>query len=492
MRLQHGPEPHDEPQDILDSPHATQAVVRGGVWRISSYLAANALAVLSAAVVVRYLGVQNLARYTIVVSLMTVITGVFEAGLTNLGVRESTVRERADRQQFLRDLLGLRLTVAVAGVGVGVVVATAAGYPGVMVTGTVVAGLGVVAYTLQSHYATALQTELRLGWYSALEFVRQLGFTSFAVLVAGLDLGLLALLAVPVPAQLIVLVVTVGLVGSVVPRGVSFSAARWRALLGQSVPVVAATAVSVVYSYVAILIMSVVSTEHQTGLFSAGFRIVTVLLAIPGLVVSAVLPVLARAARDDRARLEIGMQRTFEVSLVLGAGLALLTVIGAPIAIAVVAGPAFQDSVSVLQILGAALLPTSVVAFGGFGLISLGAYKQILVCSVIGLIVTVGLTIGLSSPLGADGAAIANLAGECTIAVLYIIALARNGVATNYRPAALSVLAAIPGIVLAVIMPWPAIVEVLCAAVLFGGSAIALGIVPPELRAALPMRRLRG
>jgi O-antigen/teichoic acid export membrane protein len=234
-----GPVDPDEPQDILDSPHATQAVVRGGAWRVSSYLVGNGLAVLSAAVIVRYLGVQNLARYTVVVSLMTVISGVFEAGLTNLGVRESAVLDGGARRQFLRDLLGLRLVVAAVGIVVGVAIAVVAGYPHEMVAGTAVAGLGVVAYTLQSHYATALQTQLRLGWYSALEFIRQLAFTTFALLFVALDLGVVGLLAVSVPAQLAVLIVTMLLVGQAVPLGVSFAARRWRALLSSAVPVVA-------------------------------------------------------------------------------------------------------------------------------------------------------------------------------------------------------------------------------------------------------------
>ena len=51
--------------------------------------------------------------------------------------------------------------------------------------------------------------------------------------------------------------------------------------------------------------MSYVSTDEETGYFSAAFRIVEVVGVIPWLLVSAGFPILARAARDDDERLAL-------------------------------------------------------------------------------------------------------------------------------------------------------------------------------------------
>ena len=59
--------------------------------------------------------------------------------------------------------------------------------------------------------------------------------------------------------------------------------------------------------------MSLVSTAVETGYFSASFRIVEVLIAVPAMLVTAAFPILARAARDDAARLRYALQKLFEV-----------------------------------------------------------------------------------------------------------------------------------------------------------------------------------
>src|SRR5579859_3165142 len=114
--------------DILDSPEAGRAVVRGGIWRLGSYTGANVLAVVMAAILVRYLGVRGIGRYVTVISLTTLVSGVFEAGLGNLGVREAAVLQGAEREAFLRSLLGLRVLVALAGMFVATALALALGY----------------------------------------------------------------------------------------------------------------------------------------------------------------------------------------------------------------------------------------------------------------------------------------------------------------------------------------------------------------------------
>jgi O-antigen/teichoic acid export membrane protein len=474
------------PSDILDTPEAARAVVRGGVWRVGSYVGANLLAVGMAAILVRYLGVRGLGRYATVVSVATLVSGVFEAGLGNLGVREAAVLHGAERDAFLRSLLGLRILVGVAGIFVAVAVAVALGYSRVMVEGVAVAGTGILVYTLQTHYATALQVELRLAEYSVIDLVRQAILTALVGIFVLLDFELLALLAAPIPTNLVLVVVTVWLVRRTMPLTASFAVRTWRALVGRSLAVAAATATAVVYSQIAIVLMSVVSTQTQTSLFAASFRVFAVLAAIPGMLVASVLPILSRAARGSRDRLYVGLQRTCDVATVLGAGLAALTVVGAPVAIAVVAGSEFDGSIDVLRLHGAALLPTSVIAFAGYGLMSLGAFRTILACNLVGLAITAALASVLGAADGATGAAIGNLSGESALALLYVTAIARRGFHLRWRIPLLACLAGGAAVAAGLATPLAAVVKLLVAAAVFGALTLRLGLVPSELRGAFP------
>jgi len=476
-----GSDARDLPQDILDTPHATQAVVRGGLWRVLAFLVSNGLAVFSAVVIVRYLGVVDLGRYTAVVALTTLVGGLFEAGLGNLGVREAATLHGSQRDRFLRKLLGLRLLVAALAMVISVGVVALLGYTSQIVIGTAVASAGGFAYTLQTHYATALQLDLELGRFSFLDFLRQVAFTAFAVLFVVLNLGIVALLAVPAPAHLVVLAATLFFVHGKMPLGFSADPRGWRPLLEKSLPVAMTVGVGVVYSYLTILLLARIGTPEETGIFSASFRIYGVVAAVPGLLVSSLLPIFSRAHRDDAARLRGGLQRTFEVSVLIGAGLGLLTVVGAPVAIAVVAGPDFDGSVPVLQIQGAAVLMTSAAVVGGFALLGMGAYRASLWCNLAGLAVVAAFTAALVGPLGAEGAALANVVGDFALACGYLYVVWRRGIVMRWRVPLASVAIAAVLAAVALALHLPPIVEAIAAGALFVGMAWVVGIVPKEV-----------
>jgi O-antigen/teichoic acid export membrane protein len=474
------------PGDILDSPEAAQAVVRGGIWRIAAYVGSNLLGVVLAAVMVRYLGVRGLGRYATVISLTTLISGVFEGGLGSLGVREAAVLGGEQRVAFLRALLGLRLVVGVVGIFGAMLVALALGYASTMVVGVALAGTGILVFTLQTHYATVLQTELKLARYSSLELLRQAVLTALVGLLVALDLGLLGLLAAPILANLVVVAVTVWLVRRSMPIAAAFAIRGWRALSGRSLAVAAATATAVIYSQIAILLMSVVSTQAQTGLFSASLRIFGALAVIPGMLVASVLPILSRAVRDSHERLRIALQRTCEVATVIGAGLAALTAVGAPVAIAVVAGSEFDGSIDVLRLHAIALLSTSVIAFAGYGLMSLGAFRTIFFSNVVGLLLTAALTVVLGTADGAIGAAIANVVGESALAFMYVMAITDRGFGVSWRLPLLACVAGGAAVGAGLALPLPAVPQLLVAAVVLVALTLGLGLLPDELLRVLP------
>ena len=78
--------------DILDTTEAGPRVIRGSVWRLGGYLAGILVTTLSAAVLLRHLGVVDAGRYVTVVSLVAIAGGLSDLGLTAIGVREYTTR----------------------------------------------------------------------------------------------------------------------------------------------------------------------------------------------------------------------------------------------------------------------------------------------------------------------------------------------------------------------------------------------------------------
>ncbi len=416
--------PHGlDPVEILDAPTAGGRVIRGSIPRIGGYLAGVLLGVLSAALMIRHLGVADWGRYVTVTSLVAIVGGLSEAGLSAIGAREYVTREGAERDRLMRNLLGLRLAITALGVVGAIVFALAAGYTGLLVVGTLLAGLALLLNVAQQMYMIPLGTALKIAWVSGLDLARQVLTVMAVVLLVGAGARLLPFLAIPLPVGLIVLAATFVLVRGAIPFRPAFERAQWKHVLQLTIVYSAAAAVASVYASLTVVIGSLLTSAREIGYYGASFRIFIVLSAIPVLAVNLAFPILARAAHNDATRLKYVMQRLFETALIFGTWLSLATVLGASFAIDLVAGPDFEKSIPVLQIQGAALVATFLTVMWGTGLLALHRHKALLFANLIGLATSGLLTVLLVPDHGAKGAAVATLAGESALALSYTFAL---------------------------------------------------------------------
>ena len=476
--------------DILDLPEAGPTVIRGGVLRVLGYVAGAGISVGSAVILLRYLSVADFGRYTQVIALVTIVAGLTDAGMTSIGVREFSVREGAVRDALMRNLLGIRLVLTAVGVAVALGFAIVAGYTSAMVAGVALAGAALVFQVTQGTVGVPLQAGLRLGLVTALDLLRQAG-TALA-LVAGVvaGAGLAVLLAAPLPVAIALLALTCWLVRGSVRLAPAFDWGSWRWLLMLTLPFAVATAVGVIYAYVTVVLMSVVSTEQETGIFGAAFRVFVVVAAIPGLLVMTAFPVLARAARDDHRRLGYAVQRLFEVCVILGVAVALVTVVAAPTIIEILAGAKYDRSVPVLRVQGIVLLASFLVALGGFALLSLRRHRALLLANGVALATASALTLALAPEHGAVGAAYANLGGEAVLVAGYFLALSRgeNGARISFELMPRVALAAAAGVACAFAIPlYPLLVATLAGAV-YASALVLLRAVPVEVFEAMRLR----
>ena len=480
-----------ESPDVLATAAAGPAAIRGGTLRVGGFGAGVLLGLVATALLFRHLGVVETGYYVTVLSLVAVVGGVSDAGLTAIGVRELSVRSRSDRDDFVRNLLGLRVALTFAGILFAVGFAVAAGYPDAMVAGTVLSGIGLLLQSLQATLAISLMSALRLGWVSAADLLRSFASTVLIVLGVLVGSGLVAFLSVPIFASLLMLAFTAWLVRHDIPLVPAFHGRAWRELLRDVLPYSVAVAAGVLYFRIAVLIVSLVASEEATGLFSASFRVVDVLVAVPALMMGAAFPIFSRSAHDDHDRLAYGFGRTFEVSVILGAGVMLMVAFGAPVAIDVVAGPDFAASVDVLRIQSVGVGANFVGAFWAFSLLSLRLHRELLGINLLALALVTVLVAVLATTAGAQGAAVGTALAEVATIVIYPLVLRRR------HPELMPSLASLPRVALALalaatiaLVPVPALAQLAMVVLVYVALLLALRAVPAEL--LVEARRLRG
>src|SRR5205823_2594685 len=97
-----------------------------------------------------------------------------------------------------------------------------------------------------------------------------------------------------------------------------------RRLAREAAPIALALAMNVLYLRLLVVLVSLITTRHETGLYGTAFRVVELFVGIPPIVIGVAIPLLAVAGAEDRARLAYGVQRLSEVAVALTAGLALV------------------------------------------------------------------------------------------------------------------------------------------------------------------------
>lgn len=480
-------EPPEE--SLVASRTAGPAAVRGSVLRGAGYAATILLSLVSAPLLIRHLGIAAFGRYTAVISIVTIIGGLTDAGLLNIALREWVTRRGSDRAELARSLLGIRLELSAAGVALGVWFAALAGYDRVLVIGTLIAGVGMVLQAVAHLLSVPLQADLRFGWTSAIDVARQLVSVLLIVGLVLIGATLLPFFAVTVPAGLVMLVVAAVLVHRSMPLTPRFRGMAWWPLVRDTLPYAAAVAINTVYFRVTIVVMSLIAAAQQTGYFATSFRVTEVLVGIPAFAVGAAFPILSHAAAADRPRFAQASERIFELALIAGTAMALLVVLSAPFVIDVLAGAHGAPATPVLQIQGLALVATFLAAAAAYPLLSLRRHTALMVANGAALAMNAVLTLVLVPLDQAKGAAIAAVLAETCLAVGQVVLLVRSG--ETRLP-----FGSVPGVALAgaagaapLLLDIHPVLRTLLGAAIFLSLITVFGMLPPELRHLVRTRR---
>lgn len=474
----------------LTAPGAGGRAIRGGAIRTAGYGVGLVLTAAASIPLLRHLGVVRFGQYTTVIAIVTVVQGVTDAGLTLVGQREYVHADAERRRTLLADLVGIRLLLTPLGVLLGVVFAIVAGYPNALVTGTVLAGIGVVLSVLAATLTMPLGAELRYGAVTGTDLARQLTIVIAIVALVVAGAGLVPFFVAYVVAGAVAVAVAlafVGVRGWVAPR---FAWREWRPLLREAAPIALSSVVNVTYVRTLIILASLLATARQTGLFATSYRISEILLGVPQLMIGAAFPILAHSGAADEGRLAYVLQRMGEAALLVGVGLGLVLAVGAAPIVAVLGGPRYAGAASVLRIQSVAIAAAFMTQLGTFGLVAVRRQRALVLVNALALATVLVLGCTLIPLLQADGAALAASVGETLLALTALTMLARA------RPALRPDLRHVPKLALAAalgggcaLLPIPDAVAAVLAAAVYGGVALALRVVPTELLEALVLRR---
>jgi O-antigen/teichoic acid export membrane protein len=483
--------PVEDPLLLAD---AGLRAIRGGAIRVAGYVAGSALAAAASVLLLRYLGVADFGRYVTVMSLIGIVTGLTDLGLTLVGQREYVLREsEASRRELVATILGVRIVATPIGIALAVVFAVGAGYGHTLVLGTLVAGCSLVLGNAVLALVIPLTVELRFGAVAATDVARQLVTVGGNAILVVAGAGLLAFFGVHVAATLAAVLVAVLFLGKrsvVVPR---FALAEWRVILREAAPMGVALVVAALYLRTLVVMSSLLTSDYQTGLFATAYRILEILVAIPALMVGSAFPIMAKSGFTDEERLRNVLQQLLEATVLLAILLVVVVAIAAEPLVRILGGSQYAPAAPVLRIEAIALLGSFASVIWTTGLIAVRRQAALIVINVTALISVVVLGGALIPVAGAKGAAAAAAGGEGLLALTALVMLVRER--PTLRPsfrfvprllpaaAAAGLCGLIPGI--------PALGDAAIAVAVYAAATFAAGAVPGEATRALMSWRRR-
>jgi O-antigen/teichoic acid export membrane protein len=214
-----------------------------------------------------------------------------------------------------------------------------------------------------------------------------------------------------------------GLLGSATP---TFDRAVWRELQAAALPLGFFMISLNLYSYVDTVILGVMRTNAETGLYGAAYRIYEGLTYPPSIVASLVTPRLSYLFVHDRAKVNRLLVRTLSGAAAMGVVIGGVGVAVATPLVTLLFGASFADAARPLQILAGGALFVFCTWILHAAAIATNLDRRLFMTTVIGLGSNVGLNLLFIPRWGINGAASATVIAEAVTVLLLLVQLRRH------------------------------------------------------------------
>lgn len=307
------------------------------------------------AIIIRKLGIATYGEFIAASAYVALFMVLGESGLYLVSVRRA-MQEPERRQRILGTALGLRLLWALVPLGIAVAVAWCipeSRFP----TYQPVVKRTITLLTLNEYLRLLCQfltAIFRMHLRMDLAVLGEVG--SRVVALAGVGLaarfagGLVMVAAALIAANLCNLVYAwivsrrLERFGPELDRGLALE------LLRESIVVAGVLVLSLLRGQTGTFLLSLLRTAEAVGIYGVAMKVHEVMITFPGLFIALLYPVLSRLVTEDRDRLVRTFQRTFDVMLLAGVGVALEIQVLAPQVAAILGEPRATMPMRVLSL----------------------------------------------------------------------------------------------------------------------------------------------
>jgi O-antigen/teichoic acid export membrane protein len=344
--------------------------------------------------------------------------------LTDLGVNSvsgrAIARTPGDVSVILGCNMGLRLMLSLVFVPLIWVVGNLA-YRGHAHGGTLVLGIAIVSCAIPFDAVRAVSlsyfvSRIENHRTAMINVIQQSIFVALVVVAVASEHSVVGCYLAYLGSMIVASVLAYLSVRSRVHFRPQWSILRWREIIKESLTIGVIQVANTMYLMADRIMLSLllgVTASTSVGYYQVAYAIVSFFLVIPSMYMTSMMPLMTTASGSTLPGLVTRSIRHLSIISALVAAGCLVT---APGVIQFLAGAKFAPAVMPLSILSISVLLSSLTQVFGFANFSKDRHHNMLLVSLVGLAVNVGLNFWAIPRYGVNGAAVVTTISECVMA----------------------------------------------------------------------------
>lgn len=346
--------------------------------QIASKIISTVLGLFAIAIMTRYLGQEGFGQYTTVITFLSFFGIIADLGLTLVTVQMIS-QLNINQDKLLSNLFSLRFFSAIIFLGISPIAVLFFPYPPLIKIGVSIALLSFLFNALNQILVGLFQKNLRMDKTSIAEIIGRVALLLGIIIVARSNYGLVGVLWASVISSGINFLIHYFFSFKFAKIKFSFDINIWKEIIHKTWPLAITIFFNLIYLKADTLILSLIKTQSDVGLYGAAYRVVDVLITIPFMFVGIILPIItAQWAENNKEKFNNICQKSFDAMSILAVPLVVGTQLTARPIMTLIAGKEFAGSGNILQIL---ILATGFIFLGSIfthGIIAINKQKNII------------------------------------------------------------------------------------------------------------------
>lgn len=356
----------------------TRKIAHNTIIQIIGKVISVAIGLTVASMLFRYLGREGYGNYTTVIVFLQFFGILVDMGLYIILTKKISEPD-TNVNSLVSNVFTLRLISALVFLGLAPILVLFFPYPLIIKTGVAIASLSFLFITLNQVLQGVFQKNLKMEKVTIAEIVGRLVLLGGTFLAIYLDQGLLTILIAVVAGSLVNFLFTFFWAKKLVLINLKFDFVVWKQIAQEALPIALAIFFNLVYFKADTLLLSLLKSQSDVGIYGAPYKVLEVLTTIPAMFAGLAMPVLTAAyAQKNMERFRRVLNKAFDFLVLMAVPMAVGTYFLAKPIMLFIGGQEFEASGPVLQIIIIATATIFVGTLFGNAVVAVNQQKKII------------------------------------------------------------------------------------------------------------------